>query len=74
MDANNRAEARRAGGSASDEFLENLEHGEGGGLPFLAVFRKVEKLSRAVFGAFRTPKVAQHARRLAGEAMTCLAG
>ena len=45
-------------------------HGEDGGWPCLAVFRRAGDLSRA---AIRTLRNSRKVRRLAGEAMTCLA-
>lgn len=74
MDAKNPAAERPDGRRASAALQKNLEHGAGGGWPFLAVRRKMKAMSRAAVRSFRVPKGVRQARRLAGEGMTCLAG
>ncbi len=74
MDAMNPAAENRAGRRASAAFRESLEHGAGGGWPFLSWRRKVKAISRMAAHTFQVPKGLRKARRLAGEGMTCLAG
>jgi hypothetical protein len=74
MDAKNSAAENRAGRCASATLQESLEHGAGGGQPFLPVGRKMKAISRMALHSFRVPKGLRKARRLAGEGMTCLAG